>query len=108
MLAFHNAQPSITAGVLISDRYQFWVEEKDTRDITIKRSENGDPRLMSWIWLHPKKDERAHNPDEMAKGIFMADAVAALEHEIVKTLGSPRLLTVQVETLELKTSAHSR
>jgi hypothetical protein len=32
----------------------------------------------------------------------MADAVAALEHEAVKTLGSTRLPTVQVETLELK------
>jgi hypothetical protein len=51
---------------------------------------------------HPEKNERAHNPDEMTKGVFMADAAAALEHEIVKTLGSYRLPSVQVETLELK------
>jgi hypothetical protein len=48
------------------------------------------------------KDERAHNPDEIDKGISMADAVAALEHKTVETLGSTRLPTVQVETLELK------
>jgi hypothetical protein len=38
----------------------------------------------------------------MAKDIFMADAVAALKHETIKTLGSTKLSTVQVETLELK------
>jgi hypothetical protein len=38
----------------------------------------------------------------MAKGIFMADAVAALKHETVKTLGSTRLPMVLIETLELK------
>jgi hypothetical protein len=32
----------------------------------------------------------------------MADVVAALKHETVKTLGSARLLTVQVEALKLK------
>jgi hypothetical protein len=32
----------------------------------------------------------------------MADAVAAFEHETVKTLGSTRLPSVQVETLKLK------
>jgi hypothetical protein len=39
---------------------------------------------------------------KMDKGIFMADAVAAFEHETVKSLGSTRLTTVQVKTLELK------
>jgi hypothetical protein len=43
-----------------------------------------------------------HTPDEMAKGIFMADTVATLENETVKTLGSTKLPTVQVETLKLK------
>jgi hypothetical protein len=38
----------------------------------------------------------------MSKNIFTADVVAALEHETVKTLGSTKLPTVQVETLELK------
>jgi hypothetical protein len=38
----------------------------------------------------------------MVKGIFMTDAVEALKHETVRTLGSTRLPTVQVETLELK------
>jgi hypothetical protein len=60
----------------------------------MKRSEIDDPRLISWIQSHPEKDKHAHNPDELAKGIFMADAVAALEHQTVKTLGSTRLPTV--------------
>jgi hypothetical protein len=54
----------------------------------MKRSEIGDPSLISSIRLHPEKDERAHNPDEMSKCIFMADAVAAVEHETVKTLNN--------------------
>jgi hypothetical protein len=58
--------------------------------------------LISWIRSHPKKDERAHNPDELAKSIFIVDTVAAPEHETSKTLGSTRLPTVQVETLEIK------
>jgi hypothetical protein len=62
----------------------------------------GNPRLILWIWSHSEKNERAQTPDGMAKGIFMGDAVAALENETVKTLGSIRLPTVQVETLELK------
>jgi hypothetical protein len=60
------------------------------------------PSLISWIRSHTEKDGRAHNADELVKGIFMADAVAALEYETVKTLVSTRLHTVQVETLELK------
>jgi hypothetical protein len=48
--------------------------------------------------VQPEKDERVHDPDDMVKGIFMADTVAALENETVKTL-----CMVQVETLELKT-----
>jgi hypothetical protein len=69
----------------------------------MKRSKIGEPRLILWIRLHPEKDDRAHNPNEMIKGIFMADTVATLEHKTVKTLGSTRLPTVQVKTLELKT-----
>jgi hypothetical protein len=69
----------------------------------MKRFQIDDPRLISWIRSHPKKDDRANNPDELAKGIFMADTVAALEHETVKILGCIRLYTVQDETLELKT-----
>jgi hypothetical protein len=38
----------------------------------------------------------------MAKGIFIADVVTTFKHKTVKTLGSTRLTTVQVETLELK------
>jgi hypothetical protein len=38
----------------------------------------------------------------MAKGMFTTDVAAVLEHATVKTLGSTRLLAVQVETLELK------
>jgi hypothetical protein len=68
----------------------------------MKRSEIEDPRLISWIRLHSEKDECAHNPNEMAKGIFMVDALAVLENKTVKTLGSTRLITVQVATLELK------
>jgi hypothetical protein len=68
----------------------------------MKIFEIDDPRLFSWMQLHPEKDDRAHNPDEMAKGIFIADTVAALEHKTVKILGSTRLPTVQVEILELK------
>jgi hypothetical protein len=49
-----------------------------------------------------QRQNRAKNPDEMAKGIFTADAVAALEHETIKTLGSTRLPAVQVETLDFK------
>jgi hypothetical protein len=64
----------------------------------MKRSEMGDPRLILWIRSHPEKGERAQNSDEMAKAL----AVAALEHETVKTLGSTRLPTVQVEALKLK------
>jgi hypothetical protein len=63
------------------------------RDIAIKRSEIDNPRLISWIRSYTGKDERAHNPDKMAKGTFMPDTVAALEHENVKTLGSIRLPT---------------
>jgi hypothetical protein len=83
--------------------HQFWAAEEEIRDIAIKRSEIGNPRLISWIRSHPERNERAHNPDEMAKGIFMADVVAALKYKIVKTLGSIRVPTVQVEPLELKT-----
>jgi hypothetical protein len=50
------------------------------------------------------KDKRAQNLDEMAKGIFMADAVAALEHKTVKTLGSTKLPIVQVETMAFSLS----
>jgi hypothetical protein len=78
------------------------VAEEGARDMTMIISEIEDPWLISWIRLHPEKYERAQNPDEMAKGIFMADAVAALEYKTVKTLGSTRLSTVQVETLGLK------
>jgi hypothetical protein len=39
----------------------------------------------------------------MAKGIlFMADVVAALKHETIKTLGSTRLSTVKVKIMKLK------
>jgi hypothetical protein len=68
----------------------------------MKRSEMKDLRLISWIRSHHEKDKPAQNPNEMAKGIFMADAVAFIEHETVNTLGNTRILTVQVETLELK------
>jgi hypothetical protein len=102
ILAFHNTQSSVTAGVLISSGYQCWAAEDDTRDIAMIKSEKGDPRLIPWIRSHPEKDERAQNPDKMAKGIFMADAVVTFEHETVMTLGSARIPTVQVETLELK------
>jgi hypothetical protein len=64
----------------------------------MKRSELGNPRLISWIRSHPEKDERAQSPDKMDRGIFMADVVAAFKHETIKVLGS----TFQVETLELK------
>jgi hypothetical protein len=75
---------------------------KETRDITMKKSDIEVHRLISWIRPHSKKDENAYNPDEMVKDIFMAVVVAALKHETVKTLGSTRLPTVQAETLELK------
>jgi hypothetical protein len=52
--------------------------------------------------LHPKKDKRAHSPDKMAQGMFIADAVASLEYEFVKTLGNTIIPTVQVKTLEFK------
>jgi hypothetical protein len=84
MLAFHNIQSGVTAGILISGGYQFWAAEEDTRDITIKRSDIGNPRFISWIRSHPEKDERAQNHKNMAKGIFMAD----FKHETVKTLGT--------------------
>jgi hypothetical protein len=102
MLATHNSQSSVAAGVLISDGYKFWAVEKDAKDITIKRSNIGDSRLILWIRSHPERDDRAHNPDKMDKGIFMADAVVTLKHETVKTLGSTRIFMVQVETLKLK------
>jgi hypothetical protein len=102
MLAFHDTQLSVTSGVLIFGKYQFKAAKKDTRDITIKIPNIGYLRLISWIRSHPKKDEGAHNPDEMAKGIFMVDVVSVLEQETIKTLGNTRLSMVQVETLELK------
>jgi hypothetical protein len=67
----------------------------------MKRSDIGDSWLISRIRAYPKKYERVQNLDKMAKGIFMADVVAALEYETVKTQGSTKLPTVQVETLEL-------
>jgi hypothetical protein len=75
ILAFHNTQSSDTAGILISGGYQFQVTKEDIKDITIKRFEIDNPRLILWIRSHPEKDERAHNPDELAKDIFMADTV---------------------------------
>jgi hypothetical protein len=38
----------------------------------------------------------------MAEDMFMADALAVLEHATIKTLGSIRLPTVKIETMELK------
>ena len=102
MLAFHNTQSSVTAGVLISGGYEFRAATEDTRDRTMKRSEIGDPRLISWMRSHPEKDERAQNPDEKAKGMFMADSVAALEHQTKTKLGKTRLPEIEVETLNLK------
>jgi hypothetical protein len=84
----------------MSGGYQFRAAKEDTRDSTIKRSDIGDPRLVSWIRSHSEKSERAQSPDEMDKSVFRADAVTAFEHEAVKTLSSTRLPTVQVETLE--------
>jgi hypothetical protein len=97
-MAFHDTQSSVTVGALIFGEYQFRVAEEDTRDITMKRFEINDSRLNSWIRSHPEKNKSAHNFDEMAKGMFMADAEAALEHETVKTLVSTRLPMVQIET----------
>jgi hypothetical protein len=47
MLAFHDTQSTIKAGVLISGGYQFRAPEEDTEDITMKLSEIGDPRHIS-------------------------------------------------------------
>jgi hypothetical protein len=47
MLAFNDTQSTVIAGVLISSGYRFRVAEEDTRDITTKRFEIGDPRLIS-------------------------------------------------------------
>jgi hypothetical protein len=47
MLAFHDTQSSVTAGVLISGWNKFRAAEKDTRNIAIKRSDIGNPRLIS-------------------------------------------------------------
>ena len=102
MLAFHNTQSHVKAGVLISGGYEFRAAEENTRDRTMKRSEIGEPRLISWIRSHPEKDERAQNPDQKATGMFMADAVAALEHKTKRKLGDTRLPEVEVETLEFK------
>jgi hypothetical protein len=101
MLALHDTQSSITVSELISVGYKFWAAEKDTRDITIKISDIEDFMLISWIRPHPEKDKCVHKFNTIAKGIFMADVVAALVHEIVKTMGSTRLPVVQVKTLEL-------
>jgi hypothetical protein len=49
MLAFQDTQLNVAAGVLISGGYQFRATKEDTRDITIKISDIGDPRLISWI-----------------------------------------------------------
>jgi hypothetical protein len=68
----------------------------------MKRSETGKSKLISWIRSHPEKDYRVHNPNKMAKGMFMSETVAALDHETVKTLSSTRLSTAQVESLELR------
>jgi hypothetical protein len=70
-------------------------QQRKTTEKTMKISKIGDPRLISWIQSHPKKDDRARNPDEIAKGIFMADTAAALEYETIKTLGSTRLPAVE-------------
>jgi hypothetical protein len=78
------------------------VEEEDTRDITMKRSKIGKNRLIPWIRSPRKKDKHAQSPDKIDKGIFMADAVANFKLKTVKTLGSTRLPTVLVKTLELK------
>jgi hypothetical protein len=53
---------------------------------------------------HPTKDDIVKNSDQMANGMFMADAVAVLEHETIKALGSTKLPAVKVPTLELKHS----
>jgi hypothetical protein len=52
---------------------------------------------------YPKKGDQAKKHDEVAKGMFMANPVAALEHATIKTLDSTRLAAVQVGTLQLKT-----
>jgi hypothetical protein len=66
---------------LIFGGYRFRAAEEESRDITMKRSEIGDPRFISWIRPHPEKDKRAHNLEKIDKGIFIADAVAVLEHK---------------------------
>jgi hypothetical protein len=82
MLAFQDTKSSVTAGVLISGGYSFWVVEEDTRDKTMKRLYNiGDPRLISWMRSHPKKDNCAKNPDEMAT------------MKILYNIGHPRLIS---------------
>jgi hypothetical protein len=96
MLAFHDTQSRHSGCADL-----WWVPISSGKG-RHQRPDIEDPRLISWIRSHPKKDERAQYPDEMAKGIFMADAVAAVEHETVKTLGSNKLPTVQVKTFELK------
>jgi hypothetical protein len=69
----------------------------------MKRSDIGEPRLISWMRSHPKKDYRPTNPGEMTKIIFIADVVAAHEHETIKRLHRTKLPAIQIRTLELKT-----
>jgi hypothetical protein len=47
MLAFQDTQQSVTAGVLISGGYEFRLAEEDIRYKTMKRSDIGNPRLIS-------------------------------------------------------------
>jgi hypothetical protein len=71
MLAFYDTKSTVTAGALISGGCQFRAKEEDAKDITIKRSDIYDSRLISWRQSHPIKDERAQSPDEMDEGIYI-------------------------------------